>query len=325
MAAAAQRFYLNHDDNYDFLVLFNNFSLVPGNNAFAYEMNVRNEVLGIGSLLADNPLLDFGLQFGSRRRLASFLNMGPLSNYPSDPAQKILGLGENNTLSVMGQEAGHRFLAYVQVIDPVSSLPSRELLGRDFAHWSFFYNSEASVVEGNRIEDRGSGVTPRFLTVEAVTHYSPLDQYIMGLRAPEEVPPSFVVVNSSAPFSPSSPPTVGVSFNGERRNIPLDLIVADEGPRVPESAVSQKRFTFAFVLLVRDGTTPSAAGYPETGSHTYAMADVSSSKQSTIGQRPTPPSQRCCNCRPGRRRECCRARREQARSRSPRRGPPTLA
>jgi uncharacterized protein (TIGR03437 family) len=258
VAAAAQRFYLNHDDNYDFLVLFNNFSLAPGNNAFAYEMNVRNEVLGIGSLLADNPVLDFGLEFGSRRRLASFLNMGPLSSYPSDPAQKILGLGENNTLSVMGQEAGHRFLAYVQVVDPVSSLPSRELLGRDFAHWSFFYNSEASVVEGNRIEDRGAAVTPRFLTVEAVTHYSPLDQYIMGLRAPEEVPPSFVVVNSSAPFSPSSPPTVGVSFNGERRDIPLDLIVAAEGPRVPESAVSQKRFTFAFVLLVRDGTTPSA-------------------------------------------------------------------
>ncbi len=257
IATAAQRFYLNHDDNYDYLVLFNNLSLMAGSNAFAYESNVRNEVLGIGGLLLDNPLLDYGLQFGSRQRLASFLNMGPLSNYPSDPTQKILGLGENNTLSVMGQEAGHRFLAYVQVIDPVSSLPSRELLGRDFAHWSFFYNSEASVVEGNRIEDRGSGVTPRFLTVEAVTHYSPLDQYIMGLRAPEEVPPSFVVVNSSAPFSPSSPPAVGVSFNGERRNIPLDLIVAAEGPRIPESAVSQKRFTFAFALLVRDGTTPS--------------------------------------------------------------------
>jgi uncharacterized protein (TIGR03437 family) len=258
VAAAAQRFYLNHDDNYDFLVLFNNFSLTPGANAFAFEVNVRNQVLGIGGLLAENPVLDFGLEFGSHRRLASFLNMGPLTSYPTDPTSKILGLGENNTLSVMGQEAGHRFLAYVQVVDPVSGLPSRELLGRDFAHWSFFYNSEASVVEGNRIEDRGAGVAPRFRTAEAVTRYSPLDQYIMGLRPPEEVPPSFLVANSSAPFSPSSPPTVGVSFNGERRDIPLDLIIAAEGPRLPDSTVSQRHFTFAFVLLVREGTTPSA-------------------------------------------------------------------
>jgi uncharacterized protein (TIGR03437 family) len=79
----------------------------------------------------------------------------------------------------------------------------------------------------------------------------------MGLRAPAEVPPSFVVVNSSAPFSPGNAPAVGVSFNGERRDIPVDLIVAAEGPRIPEAAVSQKRFTFAFVLLVREGTTPS--------------------------------------------------------------------
>jgi uncharacterized protein (TIGR03437 family) len=265
VAAAAQRFYLNHDDNYDFLVLFNNFGLAAGDNAFAFEVNVRNEVLGIGGLLLDDPVIDFGLEFGSPRRLASFLNMGPLSNYPADPAQKILGLGENNTLSVMGQEAGHRFLAYVQMVDPVSSLASRALLGRDFAHWSFFFNSEASVVEGNRIEDRSPGVTPRFLTVEAVSRYSPLDQYIMGLRAPEEVPPSFLVANPSAPFSASSPPAVGVSFNGERRNIPLDVILAAEGPRVPESAVSQKRFSYAFVLLVREGTTPSGQDMEKLG------------------------------------------------------------
>jgi uncharacterized protein (TIGR03437 family) len=257
--AAAQRFYLSHDDNYDFLVLFNNFSLSPGPGVFAYEVNVRNEVLGIGGLLLDNPVIDFGLDFGSRRRLASFLNMGPLSSYPADPAQKILGLGENSTLSVMGQEAGHRFLAYVQFVDPVSGLPSRSLLGRDFVHWSFFFNSDASVVEGNRIEDRGTGITPRFLTVEAVARYSALDQYIMGLRAAEEVPPSFLVANPTSAFSPSTSPTVGVSFNGDRRAVPVESIIAIEGPRVPRAAVSQKRFRFAFALLVREGTTPSAA------------------------------------------------------------------
>ncbi|MEX2304411.1 MAG: hypothetical protein WD733_25940 [Bryobacterales bacterium] len=257
--AAAQRFYANHGDSFDFLVLFNNFSLSPGPGTFAFELNVRNEVLGIGDLLLDSPVIDFGLDFGSRRRLASFLNMGPLSSYPADPTTRILGLGENSTLSVMGQEAGHRFLAYVRFVDPVSGLPSRSLLGRDFAHWSFFFNSDASVVEGNRIEDRGAGITPRFLTVEAVARYSDLDQYIMGLRAPEEVPPSFLVANPTSAFSPSTSPTVGVSFNGDRRAVPVESIIAVEGPRVPRAAVSQKQFRFAFVVLVREGTTPSAA------------------------------------------------------------------
>ena len=64
--------------------------------------------------------------------------MGPLSNYPADPTERILLLGENNTLSVMGQEAGHRFLVFVRFRDPVSGQPSFDLLGRDQAHWSFF-------------------------------------------------------------------------------------------------------------------------------------------------------------------------------------------
>jgi uncharacterized protein (TIGR03437 family) len=256
--AAAQRFYLNHDDAYDFLVVFNDFGLAPGPGTFAFEVNVRNEVLGIGDLLFNNPVIDFGNEFGSQRRLASFLNMGPLNSYPGDPTQKIPGLGENSTLSVMGQEAGHRFLAYVRFLDPASGTSSRALLGRDSAHWSFFFNSEASVVEGNRIEDRGPGVTPRFATVDAVSQYSPLDQYIMGVRAPEEVPPSFLVVNPSVSFSASRAPAVGVSFNGERKEIPIDLIINAEGPRIPDATVSQKHLRFAFVLLVREGAGPSA-------------------------------------------------------------------
>ena len=255
--ALTQKFYQNHDDAYDFIVVFNDFGLAAGPSAFAFEVNVRNEVLGIGDLLSGGEaVFDFGPDFGSPRRLQSFLNMGPLSNYPLDPTEKILVLGENNTLSVMGQEAGHRFLVFVRFRDPVSRQLSFDLLGRDQAHWSFFFNSDASVVEGNRIEDRGM-VSPRFRTIAAAEKYSDFDQYLMGLRDADEVQPSFLVENSTSFRTPSSAPSVGVVFDGDRKEITVDMIIAAEGRRIPPGSVSQKNFNFTFVLLVEAGTTPS--------------------------------------------------------------------
>ena len=58
------------------------------------------------------------------------------------------------------------------------------MLGYQSAHWDFKFNSDASLMEGNRIQDNGAGASPRFLTTGAVEGYSALDQYLMGLRAP---------------------------------------------------------------------------------------------------------------------------------------------
>jgi hypothetical protein len=158
---------------------------------FAFEFTVANEVRGIGV-----PVFDSSRDFGSRGRLRSVVDMDRLSSYPQDPAQPFLG--ENNALSVLGQECGHRWLAYLEFRDGAAS--STALLGRDEAHWSFFFDSDASHMEGNDIEDRGNG---QFRTVGAVSRYSALDQYAMGLRAASEVPPMFLVtqVNSSGSAS----------------------------------------------------------------------------------------------------------------------------
>ncbi|MCB9383853.1 MAG: hypothetical protein H6509_04500 [Bryobacterales bacterium] len=259
--AAAQLFYRTHDDVYDFLVVFNALGLSAGATAFAYEVNVRNEVLGIGDLLNDEPVFDFGADFGSPKRLASFLNMGPLSNYPSDPTTVIPLIGENSTLSVMGQEAGHRWGVYLEYINPATGLPSTNLLGRDDAHWNFFFNSQASVLEGNQIVDHGEAASPRFETVDAVARYGDLDQYIMGLRAPEDVAPSFVVLNprNAGSTSRGRRPQTGVRFDGDRQDITVDLIEAAEGPRTPDHTVAQREIRFAFILLVAEGAQPNAS------------------------------------------------------------------
>ncbi len=258
--AAGQKFYQNHDDAYDFLVVFNSLGLGVGGSAFAFELNVRNEVLGIGDLLGGSAVVDFGLQFGSERRLQSFMNMGPLTNYPSDATARILALGENSTLSVLSHEAGHRFLAYVDFIDPVTGLPSPALLGRQGAHWSFFFNSDASVLEGNRIDDRAM-LTPRFLTAATVEHFSDLDQYLMGLRFADEVAPTFLVDQPSnfqqGTRSASSAPQTGISFDGDRKEVSVEMVIAAEGERVPDASVAQRDFNFAFILLVDAGAEPS--------------------------------------------------------------------
>ncbi len=258
--AVTQKFYRNHGDAYDFIVLFNDLRLPAGPGAFAFELNVRNDVEGIGSPQPDgNPVFNFGEPFGSPLRLQSFLNMGPLSNFPEDPETTISLLGHNNTLSVFGQESGHRFLVYVRFLDPMTQSASEALLGRQDAHWSFFFNSDASVLEGNRITDHGM-TTPQFETVGAVEKYGAFDQYLMELREAHDVPPSFVVDDPSVTRAPGASPSIGVAFDGTRREISVDMIIDAEGPRRPRPSVAQKDFNFAIVLLVAEGENPT----PET-------------------------------------------------------------
>lgn len=260
--ASGQKFYRNHEDAYDFLVVFNSIGLEVGETAFAFQLNVRNEVLGIGEFLGNRTVIDYGRRFGSERRLQSYMNMGPLTNYPPDPRTRIFLIGEDSTLDVVSHEAGHRFLTYVEFIDPTTGRRSNSLLGRQLAHWSFFFNSDASFLEGNRIDDRAM-MTPRFLTSATSEHYSELDQYLMGLRFPREVNPSFLVEQPTNfqpdDFSASSNPRTGVSFDGERKEITVDMIIEAEGKRVPDASVAQRKFNFAFILVVDEGEEPAEA------------------------------------------------------------------
>jgi hypothetical protein len=239
--AVAKKFYGTHPDNYDQILLWTDQTLLT--DAFAYEVTVANEIRGIGQ-----DIYDLSTSFGSAGRLRSLVVMDSLTKYPDDPQAKFLG--ENNTLSVMGQEVGHRWLAYMQFRDHTGAT-SNALLGRDLAHWSFFFNSDASVMEGNQIQDLGGG---QFRTVDAVKRYSALDQYAMGLVGAPDVPPFFYVeAPSGATQSPASAPQIGVSFTGTRRDVLVNDVVAVEGPRVPAVANSPRTHRQAFIYVVSSG------------------------------------------------------------------------
>jgi hypothetical protein len=178
--------------------------------------------------------------------------MDNIAKYPDDPMTKFLG--EDSTVSVLGQEVGHRWLAYLNFSDH-NRRPSTAFLGRDESHWSFFFNSDASVMEGNRIQDLGGGM---FRTTAAVERYSLLDQYAMGLVRDTDVPPMFYVenpANVTGNAQADSSPRVGVTFSGTRRDVLINDVIEVMGPRQPSVDNSPRLVRQAFVFVASRGRT----------------------------------------------------------------------
>ena len=126
---------------------------------------------------------DNGAQYGSAARLRSVMNMGRLDYYPLDPNAlvPVRAAAQDTPLTVLGHESGHLFLAFASIPDPADPT-AKPMIGYGGAHWSFVFNSEASLDEGEQITDRGSG---RFVTAAVTQGYAPLDRYLMGFAPPE--------------------------------------------------------------------------------------------------------------------------------------------
>ena len=223
-----QRFYSSHSDDFDMLVVFGALSL-PGilaGGGTAFHQGVRNDVSGIGRTSFDNTAV-----FGSAGQLKSFLNMNSLTIYPSDPTANLPG-NNDTTLTLLGQEAGHRWGAFVQFDE--SGVCSNDLLGRQLAHWCFFYDSDASVLEGNSWVDSGGG---SFTTDEDTVRFSDLDQYLMGVRSGAQVPNSFFIDNPTGTSrSCSSTPSTGVTVSGTTQNARWRRFRRVKVPAAPRSA-----------------------------------------------------------------------------------------
>ena len=243
--AVARKFYRSHPDAYDQLVVWTDVSVVT--DAFAYESTVSNDIRGLGI-----DVFDLASGFGSAGRLQSLAIMDFLGKYPDDPAAKALR--EGTTLAVLGHEVAHRWLAFFRFRNHRGET-SDELLGRDLSHWSFFHDTDSSVMEGNDIRDLGGG---SFRTVGAMSTYSRLDLYAMGLVNESDVPPFFYVegpMNTSSGVNRESPPTLNVTFNGTRRDVLIQDIVVVNGARVPSSVQAPRLHTQAFLYVVGAGRT----------------------------------------------------------------------
>lgn len=247
VVAVARRFYKTHADDYQQLVIYTSRRLVES-GVFAYQLVVRNADRGLGV-----NVQDASRDFGSAGRLESFVTMDAWTKYSDDLAVPING--EDTSLSVLAHEVGHRWLARARFRDGGSD--SNDLLGRQQAHWSFFMHSSGSHLEGNDIEDLGAG---RFRTRASSVRYSALDQYLMGLRAPAEVSPFFVVRNPiAANTDPARDPRAGENFEGTRKDVTVDDVIASLGPREPAAVGWSAPFRQAFVYVAVGAAAEPAA------------------------------------------------------------------
>lgn len=246
LVAATRRFLSGRPDVFQQVVVYATRPLNPVPSTLAFEINVRNDVLGIGL-----EAMDHSRAWGSAGALESVVYMDSVDTY-----------ADTDGFEILAHEVGHRWLARMRLGED-GAAPRAALLGRGGVHWSFFLDSDASVMEGNAIADRGNG---RFETVDIARRFSPLDQYAMGLRTAAEVPPFFYVdvpddFRPNRPFKASSAPEAGISFTGVRRDVRIEDVVGAMGPRVP--AAAPPIFRQAFVLIA-DDSAPATEGRVRT-------------------------------------------------------------
>ncbi len=239
-------FYRDFGDDYQYLtvLMVSDFGLF-----FAFYSPIANDVRGIG--------------------YANFARVDVFDTQPDNQLDGFIfmnyygGWYENRASGryVFGQEFMHRWGSFVEMDH--AELASDALLGRDAAHWSYWFDTPNSPMEGNSWRDLGTGEFE--VAYQKTSTYSPLDLYLMGFVPPEEVPPmTFLSVSAEEQDrvgrEPASTPEYltevtseagrGIQVAATPVTVTVDDIIAHEGARDPAADQSPRTFKMAFLVLV---------------------------------------------------------------------------
>lgn len=263
---AGQEFYKTHPDIFDFMVVFTTYT--PQMN-MQQGLPIQFTVKGINR----EGIAPYGppSKWGSAGRLIGGTRMNHIDQYPDDPDAPIstnpfspfAGL---STVELLAHEFSHYWLMAMDFKKEGMTENHTGLRGwEDGAnqHWNSFASSGPSVMYGSHIVDNRDGTFTQVFSLPR--RYGPLDQYVMGLRAPEEVPPTLFLCeyadinqckegNPAIP-APKSTPDKTIS-NMYGHYVTIDDIIRAMGPRVPSAAESPKHWTVAFVIINQPGVDP---------------------------------------------------------------------
>lgn len=234
-------------DHFHFITLWMTFPDARTPAAAAYQMSIRNEVQGIGL-----PVRDLGAAFGSAGVLRAILNMKELADEAGDDRADW-----DEVLAIWGQESAHRWLVFLRFLDRRTGRLSDALLGRDCAHYNRFVDTQGSVEDGLAWRDNRDG---SFSVTAAAVRYGNLDLYAMGLLAPDELPPFFLIEDipgyshpgCGAPYRLAAPrrPTEH-TVTGKRVNVSVQDVIAAHGERRPSADETEGYWREANVVITR--------------------------------------------------------------------------
>jgi len=268
LGRAACAFYAaGHGDAFDGLVFFTTIpqTFLTGTPA---GWPVKAPAKGIGLDL----WFDLSASFCSPR-LRHAVRMGELAALPDSP-DGLYSTYPWTGIEVLGHEMGHQWLAYVSFakgdglrhcmlrgFNSASSDGDMTCDGHKVSdyilHWSFYFNT-GSLMYGNEIVDLGGG---KFRLQYVKPRYSPLDQYLMGLRSKSDVPAQFLVDKGDPAGGDSSALPLVAGQTRETQGTRLDFTVEDivraEGERVP--ARESCHWKVAFAIVHAAGKPPTAA------------------------------------------------------------------
>lgn len=285
-ARVGLRFYEDHADAYDFLVVFTNFPFQT-EDATAFHLYGRNDVEGIGK-----PVGSVGdVVFGSRARLKGWIDMADVAQYRERPFSLAPGdTGFLRTLNVLAHEVGHQWLAEARY--RVGDATYDDLLGHQEGHWSYLLDSDASLFYGADWRANGDGT---FTAARVEERYSALDLYLMGLLPEEKVPPLLLLRNPAIDRHRINREGEVVATTGTTEVL-VDQLIAAMGPRTPGWRHSQKEFRLGFVFLTKPGTEPSEEDLEAVervrrafGAHFFALTHGVAWADTTLVETPSPP------------------------------------
>jgi len=197
-------------------------------------------------------------------------------NYPRTPTLLHMNQVAYNYNSVverasqvMLHELGHRWLYHFSIMEngdktnslnPVSSHPAAYV--HTPSAFQVYGQEESSVMGGGYFTPQSDGT---YRAHAANMGYSWTDLYLMGLAAPEEVPPWFYLAGTNLPREYW--PEEGAIATGEKHDVEVGQIIAAQGPRVPSVAISQRQFRVLFVLVTEKGVEATDAEVAKLNEH----------------------------------------------------------
>lgn len=212
------QFYETNNDEYDFLIVYNDF-LQPEQylEKASYHL-VRNDNRGTARILLDRSRFH-----GSHGRLKGIVNMNKIDQYSVSSSGGLVSL-----LNLMHHEILHHWAASVSYINSHGER-AWNLLEEDQLHWSRWMNfvsplggwgwqQEAALADGNSLYSSQR----RNLSGDEIIQFSALDLYLMGLVSERYISPiSFLI--------PDDLSSVSDEVLGQLQYISIDDVIAAHG------------------------------------------------------------------------------------------------